>query len=148
MNVNLNLIWVWKVCLQDKRFRAWWSPGFSSGGVLQVQVGEVWVWEVSWWEPGPSPGCESGAGCCKNSDNFAQQHSTGEHWTQPPWRNGDISSQHHTFTQEPLTTLLRNNFQPHSYTQEPLTTSHFYTITTYNLTLWQRKASVLHRNHL
>ena len=132
MNVNLNLIWVSKVCLLDKRFRAWWSPGFSSGGVLQVQVGEVWVWEVSWWEPGPGPGCESGAGCCKNLDNFAQQQSTGEHWTQPPWRNGDISSQQHTFTQEPHTTS-------HFYIG-PHTASHFYTGTTFNLTL-------LHRNH-
>ena len=137
--------------------------------------------------PGPGVSVRVELGAAKtliisHSSTALHQVNTGH---RPPWRNGDISSQHHTFTQEPLTTSLRNNFQPQAFTQnltllqrnhtqphtftqksitvlyrnhlkpytfmqkplitshlstqEPLTASHFYTGTTFNLTL-------LHRN--
>ena len=124
--------------------------------------------------PGPGVSVRVELGAAKTliiSHSSTAQVNTGH---RPPWRNGDISSQHHTFTKEPLTTSLRNNFQPQAFTQnltllqrnliqthtftaksitdlhrnhlppyiftqEPLTASHFYTGTTFNLTL-------LHRN--
>ena len=97
------------------------GPGVS----VRVELGAAKTWIIS------------------HSSTAQHQVNTGH---RPPWRNGDISSQHHTFTQEPLTTTsLRNNFQPQAFTQN-LTLLQRNHIQPHTFT--QKSITVLHRINL